>query len=336
MPINIGVKASEPKDETPKEQPEKETEQVKAEEQIGEGSLDLTNLGDISEQDEALSQPSEPPKTSGSNPVPQNQSGASFLMTGSQQQTAMEQVRAQQELRAKLRSDAMEFWLEPGQFAKVVFLDGDLESGKDHVFATPMVNTHLMQFGQSFSRIICNKHTEGNCVVCDGANEEPQALQLFTVINVQPYTIQRGKEKGKVVPARLMLFPATMKVRTRLLDKAKLHGGTLAGAYMQFKRNTKQDARTGDDMDYLEKVDLGAVMKRFPNLSRVRNQKGEFVNAPTAILDYAKCYPVVTNAELSMLRPDLAAMGGYSNGGAPISTGFGSDGSAEIDDELPF
>jgi len=264
-------------------------------------------------------------------------------MTGSAQKSQVDQVKAVQDMRAKLRGGAREFWLNPGEFAKLYFLDGKLLS--DGVFDTPMVATHMLQIGGSWAKFVCNKQTEGYCIVCDSNAEgsQPQTFQLFSVINVMPYTIQNGPRKGTVLPARLQLFAATLKVREKLMKRAQNRGGQLAGSIYQFSRSSKQDPRTGDDIEFIQEVDMNAVLAKYPKLGSVRNVKGEWEDAPTAVHDYATVYPVLTNAEIASLRPDLASMSGFTSpgghgggGGFAPPTGFGADPTGTIEDEVPF
>jgi len=315
---------------------------------------DLGNLGGKSAatpaetpQEEAKdAAPSDTPPTeqSASNDAPAapgHQTNAAFLMTGTQQKSQVDQVKAVQDLRAKLRGGAREFWLNPGEFAKLYFLDGKLLS--EGVFDTPMISVHLMQLGGSWSKIVCNRHTEGNCVICDSNADktQPDTLQLFTVINAMPYTIQGGPNKGKVLAARLQLFAATLKVRDKLMKRAKNHGDKLAGSFYQFSRGSKQDPRTGEDIEYIQDVPIQGALSKYPMLGTRQNAKKEYENAPTTIFDYAKVYPILTNAEIASLRPDLASMAGFtaytalSDTSGP-STGFGNDPTQAIDDEIPF
>lgn len=288
--------------------------------------------------------PASPPSQQQTGPVgqmvtaPGHQTGASYLMTGDQQATQVNQVRAVQELRSKLRGGAREFWLEPGQFARLYFLDGKLLS--DNVFDTPMTSTHMLQIGGSWAKFVCNNHTEGQCVICasNAEGSQPNTMQLFTVINVMPYTIQNGPRKGQVIPARLQLFAATMKVREKLISRAQNHGGRLAGSLYQFKRSSKQDPRTGDDMEFIQDVPMQGVLTKYPKLSSKQNAKGDWEDAPTTVYDYAKVYPVLTNAEIASLRPDLASMAGFT-AYTPMqmpATGFGADPTGGMDDEIPF
>lgn len=272
--------------------------------------------------------------------APGIQTGASFLMTGNQQKSQIDQVKAVQEMRAKLRGGAREFWLNPGEFAKLYFLDGKLLS--DNVFDTPMVNLHMLQIGGQWAKFICNTHTEGECVVCasnaDGSRVD--TLQLFTVINTMPYVIQGGPNKGKTLPARLQLFAASTKTRERLIKRAQNHGNALAGSLYQFSRSDKQSARTGDDIEFISEYPIPAVIGKYPKLStRYNEQTKKWEDAPTVVYDYAKCYPVLTNAEIASLRPDLASMAGFTNytpAQAQPNTGFGSDPTSEIEDSIPF
>lgn len=288
-----------------------------------------------------LSQQAAPPNT-GAVPNPNHQTSASYLVTGSAQQSQVQQVKAAQDLRSKLRTGVREFWLDPGQFAKGVFLDGALLN--DGVFDTPMIAIHMLQIGGSWSRFVCTKHTEGQCIVCDSNADgsQPTTLQLFTFVNVMPYVIQNGPNKGKTLNARLQLFAATLKVREMLVKRAQNHGNTLAGGLYQFSRSTKQDPRTGNDIEFIQNVDLGAVIAKYPKLGSRQNAKGEWEDAPTTVINYATAYPVLTNAEIAALRPDIASMAGFTNftpaggnaGGG--GGGFGADPTGAMDDDLPF
>lgn len=312
-------------------------------------TADLSSLGSAPTQENppAPEQATAAGDATGATPppanVPNHQTSAGFLMTGKSQQSQVDQVRAVQQLRSKLRGGAREFWLEPGQFAKLVFLDGNVIG--ENVFDTPMVATHMLQIGGQWYKIICNEHTEGSCIICNSNadNSQPTTMQLFTVINVMPYTIRGGPNRGKTLPARLQLFPANLKTREKLMKRAQTRGGTLAGGLYQFSRSEKQAARTGDDIEFIQTVDLNAVLKKFPMLGTKQDDKGEWKEAPTAVYDYAKVYPVLTNAEIAQMRPDIAAQAGFTaytampgaQAGAN-SGGFGNDPTQDIDDELPF
>ena len=273
--------------------------------------------------------------------APGHQTPSSYLMTGEAQQTQVNQVKMMQEMRAKLRGGAREFWLNPGEFAKLYFLDGKLLS--DNVFDTPMIAVHMLQIGGDWVKFVCNKHTEGQCVVCDSNADgsQPNTMQVFTVINVIPYTIKNGPRRGQVMPARLQLFAATLKVRDKLMKRAQNHGGALAGSLYQFSRGSKQDPRTGEDIEYLQDVPMQSVLAKYPKLGSKRTAKNEWEAAPTTVYDYAKVYPVLTNAEIAALRPDLASLAGFTSyqsmqGASGPASGFGADPTGEMDDEVPF
>lgn len=301
---------------------------------------DLTNLGGTAQEPPKEEQNETPNANAGTSQqaAPGHQTGAAFLMSGGAQKSQVDQVKAMQDLRSKLNTVAREFWLNPGEFAKFYFLDGNLLS--EGVFDTPMISTHFLQMGGKWARFVCNQHTEGGCIVCNSNvdGSQPQTHQLFTGINVMPYTIQNGPRKGQVLQARLQLFAATLKVREKLIKRAQNHGNTLAGSIYQFSRSSKQDPRTGDDIEFVQEVPMQGVLQKYPMLSTRKNDKGEWEDAPTTVYDYAKVYPVLTNAELSILRPDLG--GGYVPGAMTGMTGpasgFGSDPTQDIDDEIPF
>ena len=336
MAINIGNKAKG-KAATPPPAEQKQEADL--------GNLGTTNTNPPDTAGETQSEGTSTPPASNPSTTPQtapgHQTGASFLMTGGAQQTAVDQVKAAQDMRSKMRMGAHEFWLNPGQFAKGVFLDGNLLS--DNVFDTPMVATHMLQIGGTWAKFVCNKHTEGQCIVCDSNADksQPDTLQLFSFINVMPYVIQGGPNKGKTLPARLQLFAATLKTREKLIKRAKNHGNSLAGGLYQFSRSDKQSPRTGDDIEFIQQVDLKATIQKFPMLQMKRNAKGDAIDAPTTVYDYATVFPVLTNAEIASMRPDLASMAGFTAFTSQPSTGgqvggFGNDPTGDIDDALPF
>lgn len=314
--------------------------------QLGAGSNAPTEQQSAPQSAPATQQgPTPPPQAPApATQAPGYQTPAPFLMTGTAQHTAVEQVKAVQDMRARLRGGAREFWLNPGEFARLYFLDGTLLS--EGVFDTPMVATHMLQIGGSWARFVCNKQTEGHCLVCDSNADgsQPQTFQLFTVINTMPYVIQNGPRKGKTLPARLQLFAATLKVREKLMKRAQNHDGKLAGSLYTFTRNTKQDPRTGDDVEFLQEVPMQGVLQKYPMLGQRRNAKGEIEDAPTTVIDYAQSYPVLTNAELATMRPDLASMAGFTGAYSPQKPpstgfqqqGFGADPTGDLDDEVPF
>lgn len=264
------------------------------------------------------------------------QTQASFLMSGQAQQTAISQIKATQDLRAKLRSGAREFWIDPGQFANLYFLDGQLIGPKQ--FDTPMAVVHMMQIAGDWVKFVCNKNIEGKCLACDSNAEssQPMTLQLFTVINTMPYTIQNGPRKGVTVPARIQLFGANYKAREILCDRAETHGGYLAGNLFRFTRHTKQDPRTGNDVAWQSAIPMVGVLNKYPALHVAEDGK---TPAPTRPYDYVKAFPVLANAELAALRPELINMAGWAGMGNPMVQAYqpATMGAMSTgDDEIPF
>lgn len=290
------------------------------------------------QQTPAPTQPPNPPSNQPTMTAPGHQSQASYLISGQAQRSQIEQVKAVQEMRTKLRGGAREFWLNPGEFAKLYFLDGTLKD--DLTFDTPMIVTHKINIGGELVQLVCNKNVEGDCIICNSNADmtQPATLQLFTVINVMPYVIKKGPNKGKTLPARLQLFAATMKTRQKLIKRAQNHGNTLAGSIYSFSREAKQDARTGDDIEYIQDVPMQAVLQKYPMLSQVYDATAkEWKEAPTQVYDYAKVYPVLTNAEIAGMRPDMAQLAGWTGvSHSQPNTGFGSDPTGAIDDQVPF
>ena len=320
MPINIKGKQVPSNPSAPAANPSNETANLE-----GLGGTE-TPPAPAAETPPETPTPEQSPQSAAPTYTPPANAG--FLMTGNNQQAAVNQVKAFQDLRQKLRSGAHEFYLEPGSFAKLYFLDGKLIG--DGVFDTPMVATHLIQINGKWTRIVCNELTEGNCIICSSNMEgaQPMVSQLFTVINVMPYQIKSGPNRGKTLPARLQLFAATLRVREKLVKRAETRGGALAGSMFQFSRSTKQDARVGDDIEYVDSYPMDAVLKKYPTLGPD--------DSPTKPLDYTTVYPVLTNAEIAQLRPDMAYAAGFTAPTSNQKPAFGADPTGTLDDEIPF
>jgi len=324
----------------------KTTPPVKTAPPAEQGGIDLGSLG-AGEVQPATTTSTETPATNntpvgtaaGETPAapaatvtfaPQQQ--ASHLMAGAQQNTQVEQIKAVQEMRKKMRGGAREFWLNEGSFAKLYFLDGTIIGPS--VFDTPMVATHMIQVGGDWVKLVCNKGTEGSCLICDSNGDNPTTMQLFTVINTMPYTIMNGKNKGTVLPARLQMFAAPLKARDILQKRAENHGGTLAGKLFNFSRSSKQDPRTGNDCEYMQDLPMAAVLQKYPLLGDP-DENGK--PTQTCPINYADAYPILTNAEIAALRPDLAHAAGYAISPVAAATAFaGGDPTAALDDEIPF
>lgn len=294
--------------------------------------------GQPAAQQQTLSQQAAPanPATGGQVQFPQ-QKTASHLITGSQQRSQVEQVKAQQQLRSKMNG-APDFWLSHGELADLYFLDGTLVGPNE--WDTPMVNIHKLTIGGRPQAFVCMNATEGECIACKSNAErsQVQTVQLFTVINTKPYTIKHGPEKGKTLAARLQIFPATMKVRDILVKKAEHRNNSLAGKLWRFTRHTKQDAATGNDIEFLQEFPMKDVLAKYPMLGQ--NAEGKWGHGPTKPIDYASAYGIITNAELAALRPDIASAAGWSGASygaqATYQPQTNSLGQADLDDKIPF
>ncbi|MBL4702294.1 MAG: hypothetical protein JKX85_13650 [Phycisphaeraceae bacterium] len=259
---------------------------------------------------------------------------SSHLSYGGEQQTAINQVKTAQDLRTRLRGGVWEFYLEVGSFANLYFLDGTVAG--EGVFDTPITATHMLQIGGDWVKFICNKKIEGDCIVCDSNMDrsQPSTVQMFTVINTTPHTVKKGKNAGKVIPARLQMFSATPQVREKLMSRAVNNGGTLAGKLFKFTKSTPQEPRTGGDIELVsDQYPMASVLAKYPMLG------GEKSDQPTQPIDYAQAFPILTNAEIAALRADVASMAGWTAPGqetfaqqAAATAAIGSVG----DDEIPF
>lgn len=157
-----------------------------------------------------------------------------------------EQVQAKAERDAKSKGDVpWDFWLKPGDEAKVIFLDGDdclvvaehNTKGADGKWGN--YSTCLKDLGQPV------------CPLCT-AGEKSSLSWLFTILHLTSF--ENNKKETVVNPVRLLRMKED---QAALLKKYIERLGTLVGQQFTVSRSNKdKSARTGDQWIHDQTYDV--------------------------------------------------------------------------------
>ena len=141
-------------------------------------------------------------------------------------------------------------WLGPGEEKQVIFLDGDALFTSREPF---MFYQHQMKIDGNwgnFETCISGKKDGKNlCFLCSSKMRRVKTLNrsfvgVYSVIVITPYTIKKGRNKGKKIANRKMLLVAktnALKLIKRIVEKK----GVLTGARVTFFRPDADSSNTG-------------------------------------------------------------------------------------------
>lgn len=233
-------------------------------------------------------------------------SQASFMMSGSSAQEALQKAEAESELRKLEAGKAFRFFIPKGAERSITFLDGNLN---EFGVLEPVFKEHTIKVSGSWSTYICTEaaDTTQPCPLCESGSY-PAIVGALTVIDHTPYTIQSGKNQGKIIANTRKLFVAKMTTITILTSLSKKRGG-LAGCRFDVTRVGDNAPNVGSNFDFVSKKPLGEIAQEF-NLSAEE----------VAPLNYAEELVYITPAELIKLGLGKAHTGvGYTKTPASAS-----------------
>lgn len=222
----------------------------------------------------------------------------SWMLSGGNLNTAFKQQQAAVDL-SKAENDRLwRFFLKHDEERKIIFLDGNLDPNTG-VLDVRGWWEHLAQVGGKWTNFVClsgghvdqngNVVTESSpCPFCEGGNRS-SLIAVFTVLDLTPYTIQKGQKAGTVIPFQRKLFAAKSGTLTKLQLMASKKGG-LAGLELDV-------ARTGGDKSPAVGDYFDAVTKH--SMADLATKYGDLSVQPA---DYVK-------ESLMKTLPELAAMG---------------------------
>lgn len=210
---------------------------------------------------------------------------ASWLKRGSAAKDLEKREKQKQAERKEEYGKLRRWFLDPNESGKMTFIDGALDS--DGVLDPPRVYEHFYHPPGSQPRnFVCPEQTEpdsgAKCPLCEMGNQA-SLVSFFTIIDHRSYKA----DNGTVYVNQRRLLAVKPTVFEKLNKKAIMRGG-LVGTTWEVSRATKKVAATGDDFDFIEKVDPKILIPKY--LMEVKDATGKVTGKTTAfvVADYEK------------------------------------------------
>lgn len=190
------------------------------------------------------------------------------------------------------------FWLRPDTSAELVFLDGE----------GMYIREHNMKIHGKFGNFFTCIRDFAPCPLCQMPDKTPgrysSPVVAFTVIDLTGYVDKEGKQIRNV--KRLLVL--RKEVAEKLIKKAQSRKvDDLTGWAVRFTRYNEQEANTGEDIEFLQKVDLNklaAVVTPPEGVSKV-----EFMQP----YNYEKIFEPKPEDQLMALARSVSAGGGSAS-----------------------
>lgn len=201
------------------------------------------------------------PSASASNPAPssfgstatgQKKTGLSFLKKGNAAKVAVDEAEAKAELAKAEYGKAWRFMMKEGTDAQITFLDGELDD--TGMLDTPVYWEHSLYQAGTVKNFVCTAEEDQTqpCPICE-SGDKPTLVQVFTVIDHRPHTVQSGPNQGKVIPHQRRPFIAKPGTRKLLAKLASKRGG-LTGCTFDVSRTGDKSPSVGDQFDFVTKA----------------------------------------------------------------------------------
>lgn len=228
---------------------------------------------------------STPKPTSGGAPTP------SFIKTGDAAKQALKEHETQAALAREQAGKPWRFYIDGKNLGKdydITFLDGDL--GPDNEIIMNSWAEHFRQIAGKWTNMVCLQPEYcPNCI----ADDKPNMVCAFTIIDHTPYTIQNGDKKGQTVTDQRKLYVVKPTTLAQLNKIAQAKGG-LRGVRLRVTRGTARSPQVGDlflpmDGKYTED-ELAEMMGK--------DKDGHPLNVP---FEYASAAPYYSVEELKNL-----------------------------------
>lgn len=194
----------------------------------------------------------ETPSSFGSAQPAQKKSGLSFLKKGTAAKAAVDEAEAKAELAKAEAGRLWRFFLKDGADAQITFLDGELDDAG--MLDTPVFWEHTLYTAGDVKNYVCTAEEDQTqpCPICE-SGDKPSLVQVFTIIDHRPHTIQRGPNAGKVIPHSIKLLVAKPGTRKLLAKIASKRGG-LTGCTFDVSRTGDKSPAVGDQFDFVTKA----------------------------------------------------------------------------------
>jgi hypothetical protein len=188
---------------------------------------------------------------------------AGWMATGESSVAAAEQDKAEYERRKEEQGKAFRFWLEPGEEARITFVDGQLFETKAGMVLLPArYHEHnLFLNGRWGHHFVCPEKTAPGqgfkCPICE-SGDRPTLVALFTIIDHREFKGKNDKVY-KDDPKLLVLNPMAFEQLNALAQKI----GGLAGSTWDVSRVGEKSPRTGNNFFPQGKTPLDELYKKY-------------------------------------------------------------------------
>lgn len=140
-----------------------------------------------------------------------------------------------------------------------------------------------------------------HCPACDEDDHDSAYIMFLSVMDLQSYTIQRGKNKGKQVPysRKLMAVKSRQQGKfKRKYDALAAQGKNLRGLKVHLVRDDDRSPVIGNDIEFTGERYNEAQLERYKEQYEDRKGK-QHINALGEALDYAELFPAMNAEEIS-------------------------------------
>lgn len=178
---------------------------------------------------------------------------------------------------AQFSGKAQRFWLAPDKSTKILFLDTKGFYFREHQLN---LNGSWLNWETCISDI-----GEEDCPICE-AGFKYSYVCAFTIIDLSKYK----DKKGNLVTARKKLIMFKSNARNKILKRKEKLENDLTGCVFEVTRYNEKEANTGEDFEFLRRVDLEEAKEFCPD----GDKPDEFIQA----YDYMKLFEPKSAAEL--------------------------------------
>ena len=222
-------------------------------------------------------------------------------------------------------AQARRCWMPPGSERTVIILDDEPWAFR-HEHALMNSETGRRDFYTP-----CIFETD-DCPACRVDDREGTYVMYLSVLDLEPYTIQKGKNRGKTVKFSRRLF--VVKSRQQSIFTRKYDAkGSLRGYKLKLYRDGDKDSVIGNVIEFLGRVSEEKLTK-YKN--KWRDNKGKVhVDDLSEVLDYEKMFPAMDRKALAALVGDSAAVPG-SDEEADAADDDVDGWDDDVDDDAPW
>ena len=173
--------------------------------------------------------------------------------------------RAEQISQEQAKGTSARFWLKPDNSTKMTLLDTDGFYFHEH---------NLFLQGRWNNFFTCLQDFD-NCPLCEAGHKSYYAC-AFTIIDHSEYESKAQGKRVKNQRKLLVMKKRALEKLKRRRDSSKL-GGDLSYAVFEVARNSSDEANTGEDFDFLKRLDKKTLGKLAPKELKTKEEIAEWM-----------------------------------------------------------